>query len=146
MQFSVVQATVELSEEIAQLTKELGYQVSATETQNWLIDLINSPFHFVFVAVSDTNVCGWIVVEKRLLLESGFKAEITGLVVGSRFRRHGIAQALVKAAELWANEQGLEQIVVRSNISRKESHVFYSSIGFNQSKTSHVYVKNVINS
>ncbi len=141
MLFEVVQAKMDFSKGLAQLTSELGYQVSHNETENWLGELIGSPLHFVFVAVSDSNVCGWIVVEKRVFLESGFKAEITGLVVGSKYRRNGIAEALVSAAEKWANGQGLKQIVVRSNVSREESHVFYSSIGFAHSKTSHVYVK-----
>ncbi|WP_169434504.1 GNAT family N-acetyltransferase [Marinobacterium rhizophilum] len=61
----------------------------------------------------------------------------TGLVVDSEFRRNGIAEALVKAAEKWAYKEGLNRIVVRSNATRKESHVFYPSVGFKHSKTSY---------
>ncbi|ASK53383.1 histone acetyltransferase [Vibrio tarriae] len=141
MRFEAVQAKMDISKDLAQLTSELGYKASHKETENWLSELISSPLHFVFVAVSDLNVCGWIVVEKRVFLESGFIAEITGLIVGAEYRRNGIAEALVNAAEKWASSQGLKQIVVRSNVSREESHVFYRSIGFTHSKTSHVYVK-----
>jgi GNAT superfamily N-acetyltransferase len=143
MQFKIVQARVDFSNEIAKLTSELGYEVSDDETKKWLSTLINSPFHSVLVALTEKYVCGWLVVEKRLFLESGFTAEITGLVVGSQFRRHGIADSLVTVAEKWAREEHLDRVVVRSNAKRIESHAFYPSVGYKHSKISHVYVKQI---
>ncbi|MFV0573983.1 MAG: GNAT family N-acetyltransferase [Vibrio sp.] len=142
MELSVTPACVEFSEQISQLTAELGYQVNVENTAAWLNVLIDSPLHAVFVVQNaEQDICGWIVVEKRLILESGFSAEITGLVVGAAFRRQGVAKLLVDAAENWAHEQQLNRLVVRSNAKRVESHLFYPSIGFEHTKTSEVYVK-----
>ncbi|WP_372612998.1 GNAT family N-acetyltransferase, partial [Halomonas sp.] len=95
----------------------------------------------VFVAVSNDSIAGWIVIEKRISLSTEFTSEITGLVVGSNFRRLGIGQLLVNAAAEWSQSLGLSQVVVRSNVSRLESHDFYQSIGFELKKTAHVYAK-----
>jgi GNAT superfamily N-acetyltransferase len=73
------------------------------------------------------------------LLQTGFKAEITGLIVGEEFRRFGIGQNLVSAAVNWARSLNLTKVVVRSNVKRKESHVFYQSIGFLFKKSAHNY-------
>lgn len=141
MQFDIVPATTKFSLQVAQLTSELGYQVSTQETSAWLDELIHSPLNCVLLAVSGSRICGWIVAQKSLYLESGYKAEITGLVVGEKYRRNGIAESLVKGVEEWASEQGLKRVDVRSNAARKESHIFYPSVGFEHSKTSHVYTK-----
>ncbi len=141
MHFDIVPARVVFSTQVAQLTSELGYQVSVQDTKAWLEELIHSPLNCALVAVSGSNICGWIVAQKSLYLESGYKAEITGLVVGEKYRRNGVAESLVKGVEQWASEQGLVRVDVRSNSARKESHIFYPSVGFEHSKTSHVYTK-----
>jgi GNAT superfamily N-acetyltransferase len=143
MDYRIVNASADHARDIASLTTELGYAVNAEQTAQWLADLLASSFHNVFVAIGGDKVCGWLVVEKRLFLESGSSAEITGLVVGAEFRRNGIADALVSVAESWAKEQYLEKLVVRSNIARKESHIFYPKAGFTHSKTTHVYIKSL---
>lgn len=76
-----------------------------------------------------------------MLLESGERAELVGLVVRSDARRIGVGKALVLAAEHWASAQGLQTITVRSNIVRAESHPFYESIGYVRKKTQHTYAK-----
>ena len=66
------------SKEIARLTNELGYAALENQTNEWLIDLLESNNHGVFVAYStNCGLLGWVVVEKRPSLESGFKAEIS---------------------------------------------------------------------
>lgn len=143
MRYWITNATLEHAPSIAELTAELGYPANITDTQHWLEALLDSPDHSVLLAASDTQLYGWLVVEKRLTLEAGYKAEITGLVVSAKCRRMGVGQALVSAAEGWAAEQGLNRLVVRSNIARAESHDFYQSIGFVRKKTAHVYEKGV---
>ncbi len=141
MPIEIGQASMALADDIAQLSAELGYPVGNEQTKQWLSELMTSVHHRVLVARCEQAVCGWLVVEKRLFLESGYSAEITGLVVGAAFRRQGIAGALVAGAELWAKQQDVHRLVVRSNAARKESHIFYPSVGFVHSKTSQVYVK-----
>ena len=143
MKFEIMTARSEYANQIVTLTQELGYTANTTDTETWLTQLSCSPLHCVYIAVVDNQVCGWLVVEKRMFLESRTKAEITGLVVGKQYRCFGIAQALVRAAQEWAIEQGLETMVVRSNIEREESHLFYPKVGFERSKTTHVYTKSL---
>ena len=38
---------------------------------------------------------------------------------------------------------GLHTVVVRSNVVRPESHLFYEGIGYQRTATSHVYHKQV---
>jgi GNAT superfamily N-acetyltransferase len=128
--------------EIARLSTELGYPASAPEISTRLALLLVHPAHCVFVA-GEENDCllGWIALEKRLLLESGSKVEIVGLVVDRKARRHGIGKALVAAAEEWARDQGMKNIFVRSNVVRPSSHSFYENLGYRRAKTQHFYLK-----
>ena len=76
-----------------------------------------------------------------MALESGRRAEIVGLVVAGAGRRRGVGRALVQAAEAWAAKGGIERLIVRSNITRAESHAFYPALGFSRGKTQAVYQK-----
>jgi GNAT superfamily N-acetyltransferase len=144
MNIIINQAQLNNYSELTVLTNELGYSATENETEEWLGYLLRSENHKVFIAVNENKqLCGWVVVEKRISLEAGFKAEITGLVVSENFRRFGVGRKLVSAAEDWTVENGLSKLVVRSNIKREESHVFYKNIGFTLKKSSHNYEKNM---
>jgi GNAT superfamily N-acetyltransferase len=135
-------AAMKDSEAITALTIELGYSVSIADTSEWLHALLNASAHAVLVAVHEIHgLCGWIHVEKRLSLESGYKAEISGLVVSAKARRMGVGKQLIAAAEQWASHQHLANVYVRSNIIREDSHPFYVSQGYTLKKTSHTYDK-----
>ena len=128
MKIEVCEAVVENAAEISRLTNELGYMVDEEKTKEWLSFLLRSENHCVLIALnSSKSVCGWIVIEKRISLEAGLKAEITGLIVGEEYRRYGIGQKLVSAAISWAKILKLTKVVVRSNVQREESHVFYQN-------------------
>lgn len=147
MDFSIRNATLHDAEAIWRLTTALGYWVAEADSSNWLTDLVTSPQHAVFVAEqNDNRILGWLVVEKRLSLETGFKAEISGLVVAQSARRCGLGAHLVAAAEQWAIVQRLPKMYVRSNIKRIEAHPFYESQGFLVAKTAHQYEKKLLSS
>jgi GNAT superfamily N-acetyltransferase len=93
---------------------------------------------------SSSSPIGWVAAERRLLLESGERAEIVGLIVTADARRSGTGLALVKAAEEWAAEQGMQTISVRSNVARLESHPFYERLGYVRTKTQHAYAKQLV--
>ena len=142
MDIIIRNAEVRDSEEVARLTNELGYSASENDTKEWLICLLESSDHAVIVAAMENrSLLGWVAVEKRLSLETGYKAEISGLVVSFNYRRIGAGRKLVNAAEIWAAKLGMLKIYVRSNIIREESHVFYKNIGFSHIKTAHNYEK-----
>ena len=130
------------AEEIARLAIELGYPVSAAEICSGLALLLASEHHFVAVAPGDDGqLLGWVTVELRVLLESGKRAEISGLVVTASARRAGVGGKLVRVAEQWAARHALSSICVRSNIARVESHPFYQTMKYVRKKTQHIYEK-----
>lgn len=140
MNISICEAKIENAEEISELTRELGYVANEAMTKEWLSYLLESENHHVLVALNASkNVAGWLVIEKRISLETGLKSEITGLVVGKKYRRLGLGKKLVSTALNWAKNLGLKKVVVRSNIQREESHEFYRNIGFSFKKTAHNY-------
>jgi ribosomal protein S18 acetylase RimI-like enzyme len=55
---------------------------------------------------------------------------IEDVVVDERYRRRGIASALVGALESFARERGCRQMVVLSEVSRVEAHDMYRKLEF----------------
>jgi GNAT superfamily N-acetyltransferase len=140
--YSIVPARETDAAEISRLSLELGYQAGVDETRSALGRMLGSPRYFVVVASSGSgSLLGWAAAERRLMLETGESAEITGLVVAASARRMGVGRALVAAAEQWARGNGFSSVRVRSNITRAESHPFYESLGFERAKTQHAYRK-----
>lgn len=127
--------------EIARLAAQLGYPATTDEIAQRLGLLAAAGQSLVAVADARDGLAGWIVVERRVTLESGVACEITGLVVDAARRRTGAGRALVAAAVGWARVQGVESLVVRSNVVREASHPFYEAQGFARRKTQHVYVR-----
>lgn len=125
------------------LLAQLGYPSDVEAVSNRLAGILNSDTQQVLVAVpaDDSRIDGYIGVERRLALQVDERVEITGLVVDSAARRTGLGRTLVNAAEQWALQQGVNTIVVRSNVARPESHPFYAGVGYERTKTSHMYCK-----
>jgi GNAT superfamily N-acetyltransferase len=127
--------------EIAKLSSELGYPSSPEEIAKRLAALLPSGSYFIAVAELNSRIVGWVAAERRMLLESGERAEIVGLIVTTDSRRTGVGKALVRDAEEWAIAQRLGVISVRSNVARLESHPFYERLGYTRNKTQHAYAK-----
>lgn len=127
--------------EIARLSGELGYPVDAASMAARLDALVGDPCQCVRVVDVAGRLAGWIAAERRLSLEVGERVEITGLVVDGASRRGGVGRTLVAAAEAWAREQGIEVVVVRSNVQRQASHPFYEGLGYVRRKSQHIYAK-----
>lgn len=128
---------------LAALSAELGYPAEPAEVAGRLRRFLSLPEdHVILVAVDDASqVVGWIHVGRRESLETRPRAEILGLVVARASRRTGAGRALMSAAEQWAVVHGFDEVILRSNIARPESHPFYESIGYARTKTQHVYMK-----
>ena len=103
---------------------------------------MSRPDYLVAVAeLADGHLCGWLQAHSSETLESGFRVEIVGLVTSKATRRRGIGRLLVEYAESWAARLGATTLVVRSNVKREESHAFYAALGYDRTKTQHVYRK-----
>jgi len=129
--------------EIARLAGELGYPVDAATMAARLEALAADPRQCVYVIDREGALAGWIAVERRLSLEGGERVEITGLVVDSTVRRGGVGRSLAAAAEAWAREQGVNLVLVRSNVQRRASHPFYEGLGYVRKKSQHVYTRHL---
>ena len=88
----------------------------------------------VFVAEYDNSVVGFVHVEDYKTLYFEELANLLGLTVSKKYRRQGIATALIKQAEYWAKEKGINMIRLNSGSTRKEAHGFYRSLGFDNEK------------
>jgi GNAT superfamily N-acetyltransferase len=126
---------------IARLSTQLGYPVAEADMRRRLEHLLKSSNHFVAVAERGSTLLGWIAGEVRILLESGPRVEISGLVVDTSERRTGIGRMLVSVVERWALERHCQVVSVRSNVARSESHPFYEQLGYERAKTQHAYRK-----
>jgi GNAT superfamily N-acetyltransferase len=126
---------------VAELSGTLGYPVSIEAMTQRLGRVLPLETHTVIVAEISGNIVGWTHGTEQELLELGCRCEILGLVVAEGQRGLGTGRRLVEAIEQWARGRGLDQIFVRSNVIRPESHPFYERIGFERYKTQHAYRK-----
>jgi len=140
--FSIRRATEADADAIAQLSATLGYATPPDQMRRRLAAILTLDADLVIVAVDSTGaVIGWLQGHAAAIIESGFRVEITGLIVSPQRRRSGIGRALVVEAERWAITKGASVIVVRSNVQRLESHAFYPALGYTPSKQQTVYRK-----
>jgi GNAT superfamily N-acetyltransferase len=143
-EFSIRNATEADAGSIAKLAGELGYAANARIMRSRIQAILAADTDLLIVAVdsSDTPI-GWLQAHAAHIVESGFRVEITGLIVSPAARRRGVGRALVAEAEHWARTLSAEAVVVRSNAKRVESHRFYPALGYARTKTQEVYRKSL---
>ena len=134
-------ATAADAARLAELSGILGYPVASSSLAPRLERLLARTENTLFVAEAESGVVGWVHGAEQELLESGRRCEILGLVVDPAYRSQGVGRRLVTAVEQWAANRGLEQMAVRSNVTRAESHPFYQRLGYTRAKTQHAYRK-----
>jgi len=141
-------ATDQDASTLLDLVHELGYERSRAQITETLGRISRNQGRTDLLLLADSDelgICGFLQAHASTVLESGFRVEIVGLLVAERARRLGIASALVAKAEAWARELGAEVLVVRSNETRVESHIFYPKLGFAVAKKQVVYRKRIEN-
>jgi GNAT superfamily N-acetyltransferase len=130
--------------QIAGLATELGYPSTGAEVHARIKQMRDPENFLVSVAeLPDGKVAGWLGACVFRTVEMDKCAEISGLVVGSEFRSHGIGRLLLEAAEEWASRIGCREIFVHSNVKRRRAHRFYLKTGFAWVKTQKVFRKRV---
>jgi len=127
---------------IARLAGELGYPSTAEQVRDRLAAMEGDSRQATFVAAStEDEVTGWIHLSEVHSIGSEPRAEITNLVVDSRFRGAGTGRLLVERGEQWAHYRGLGVIGLRSNVIRERAHVFYTRLGYMVTKSQKVFRK-----
>jgi len=129
------------AEVVARLSGQLGYPMIASQIQEQLALITRNPDNGFFVAEQGGLILGWVHVYGVHLLMSPSYAEVGGLVVAEDARRQGIGRALMAEAESWAQKQPYADVRLRSGLRRVDAHAFYQSIGYELTKTSHMFRK-----
>jgi GNAT superfamily N-acetyltransferase len=139
---SIRRATEADAASIARLSSTLGYDAEPPAIAARLHAILGSNADLMIIAEdSHRDVAGWLQAHAAHIVETGFRVEITGLIVSPDQRRRGVGRALVAEAERWATTIAAGAIVVRSNVQRTESHAFYPALGYVATKTQNVYRK-----
>jgi GNAT superfamily N-acetyltransferase len=89
----------------------------ADAVRGWVTDSLDqneSDGHCVLVAVRDSRVVGFVTVTTRRHFTGQVDAYIGELVVAAEVERMGVGRALMKAAEAWARERGLQRITLET--------------------------------
>ncbi|HKF46477.1 MAG TPA: GNAT family N-acetyltransferase [Terracidiphilus sp.] len=129
------------AEAVAALTRQLGYERGPEEIRAWIAEAGPDDRQAAFVARLEGKVVGWIEVSAERKLQSAPFALIGGLVVDEGVRSRGIGLVLLRHAEGWAWERGLERVRVTSRSTREAAHRFYLRDGYEAVKTSLVFEK-----
>lgn len=133
--FRIREARVEDYHQLTELTKQLGYTISPNVLCDQLKEVLVHDEHRVFVAeLVDGNVVGWVHSYIYRLFYANLMIEIGGLVVEENYRNLGIGRKLMEQVEKWAKQWGCSTVSLRSNVIRKEAHVFYETIGYRRVK------------
>jgi GNAT superfamily N-acetyltransferase len=126
---------------IAELTAQLGYDVSADDVAARLARILSRDNERFFVAVADNRVCGWVHAVVADYVDVEAFVLIGGLVVDRTRRRQGIGRALLNHAEAWAREQGCSLVRLTSSSTRTKAHRFYEELGYSNVKTQYSFAK-----
>ena len=121
------------TEAIAPLLGQLGYPASALELSERLERLTDHPAAEVLLAELDGEVVGVAAYQLIDLLERPDpQCRITALVVDDRYRRRGVAYALLHTIEEWARDVGCFRLEVTTRPERAEALAFYRAAGFEE--------------
>jgi GNAT superfamily N-acetyltransferase len=127
---------------VAALSAQLGYDEAEEEIRKRLDDIRAQGNGEVYVAVVPPDVVvGWVQVFALLLVEVPSLAEVGGIVVDSRYRRIGVGRSLMEAAELWARQNGLATLRLRTHGQRDDARAFYRRLGYGQLAASTLFSK-----
>jgi GNAT superfamily N-acetyltransferase len=139
MKFSVREMLIEDAGAIAGLSHQLGYEMTVEATTRNIVAILANKDHVAFVALDNVKVIGWTHVFNAIHIESPSFSEIRGLVVDEKYRRKGIGRLLISQAKQWSLEKGIRNLRLRCNSKRTEAHLFYSGLGFRETKQQKVF-------
>lgn len=128
---------------VQMLAQQLGYPLSLREIERNIMEVMSNNDHVVFVAIVDNEVVGWVHAFKAIFLESNPFVEIGGLVVDENYRGKGIGKKLIERIKQWCLEKQVSTLRVRSQVKRKEAHLFYVNNGFTEIKEQKVFQMNL---
>lgn len=98
---------------------------------------LKDPDKEILVAKHDTDVVGMVCIMFLSRLNRDLvEMYIPELVVTKSYQNQGVGKKLVNACIELAKKKKCHRIRLESGIQRKESHIFYKNLGFEQSALS----------
>lgn len=129
------------AEAVAQLSHQLGYEVSTETVKAHIAWLAEHPQQTALVACLENEVVGCIEASIMRNLQLPPYAFLEGFVVSEKHRSLGIGKKLYDKIEVWCSTQNVHHLRVGSRVSREGAHRFYLREGFQQIKTWAVFEK-----
>ena len=123
-------------------SQETGYECAPALVKS-KIEKLDSKREAVFVTEEESQLLGFIHVERYEVLYFESMANIQGLAVKKDFQKQGLGKALLLAAENWAQENGIRLMRLNSGINRTDAHGFYEHLGYVSEKEQKRFVKNL---
>jgi len=121
------------AEAIAPLLGQLGYPATAYELSERIERLADRPDGEVLVAELDGDVVGLAAYQLIDVIERPDpQCRITALVVDDRYRRRGVAYALLHTIEETARDFACFRLEVTTRPDRAEALAFYRAAGFDE--------------
>jgi len=139
MQIFIRQITPGDAAEVAALSHQLGYPSTTEQMFQNIKAVLATNDRDAYVAVLDDKIIGWIGVYYSVQLESPPYCEINGLVIDENFRGKGIGKMLIEKIKQWGKEKGTGKLRLHCNVKRKETHLFYQHLGFQEMKEQKVF-------
>ena len=119
------------AESIADLMRQLGYELSPEEVLSKLELIEASPDDRVFIAVEGGRLIGCLSAHSHELFHvEGRLGRITSLVVDQVARNRGVGRALVEEALKHFRAAACIRVEVTSGDHRESAHAFYKALGF----------------
>ena len=121
-------------------SEEMGYECDSALVKS-KIEKLDLKREAVFVAEEESQLLGFIHVERYEVLYFESMANILGLAVKKDFQKQGLGKALLLAAEKWAQENEIYLMRLNSGINRIDAHGFYEHLGYVSEKEQKRFVK-----
>lgn len=139
MIINIRSAEIDDADSIENLRAHMAYEKTIISTRERIESILKNEDNCIFVALQNDEIVAWIHAFYAMRIESDFFVEIGGLVVHERYRRRGIASLLVDQVLLWTRHVKRDQVRIRTNTIRKETHAFYEKLGFRETKEQKVF-------
>lgn len=132
----IVKRVTEYSPELAQRVRELLIQLSRSGKdkgevpEEWFVDIINSPWHDLIVAVDDDGrVIGMASLSVSMGPGISKNAYLEDFVVDSESRTGGVGSALWNEMLAWGREKGCKRMEFTCGNGREVAQAFYKKHG-----------------
>ena len=132
----IVSRVTEYSPELAQRVRELLIQLSRSGKdkgevpEEWFVDIINSPWHDLIVAVDDNDrVIGMASLSVTMGPGISKNAYLEDFVVDAESRTGGVGSALWDEMLAWGREKGCKRMEFTCGNGREVAQAFYKKHG-----------------